>query len=198
MATAHCLNEDCEKPPWTLTKPPSEYAGDGPTCPLCGTTRVDIEFDGDGQQRQQRQQTDHSRQQQAHGQGGQRQQQQAQTPARGGGQSHGGGVPAAQQPESAGDAIARTLLASGEDASPEQKAEAAKSIGGVVVDTASRFIKYKSEVRKRKQQHAKDAEIQKVEDKPRCVECGFVFSELPIGQDRVTCPDCGEEYEIRA
>lgn len=39
---ARCLNPDCDKEPWTLRKHPSEYSGGGPSCPDCGSTRVEV------------------------------------------------------------------------------------------------------------------------------------------------------------
>lgn len=39
---ARCDNPDCDKEPWQLRKHPSEYAGRGPTCPECGSTRVGV------------------------------------------------------------------------------------------------------------------------------------------------------------
>jgi len=192
MAHATCLNNDCDKGTWRLTKPVSSYKG-GVSCPSCGTTRTEIEFE-DGEQQDQTQtaarQSGGGRQQGGQQRGGQapaRQQQSAQQ----------GGAPAvAGEPESAGDAIAQSALAlTSDEATTGQQAEAFKGIGSVLLDGATRFAKYKEQLSTQQEEHAKNTQLQEVEDKPKC-ECGYVFSKIPQSKSRIACPECGREFRV--
>lgn len=190
MAQAECQN--CGKGPWRLQKHPANYSGNGPNCPDCGSTRVDIIYD-DGEESGQAVQ------------GGQGNQQRGGVPARQqrGQQRQGaqGGVPAAQggQGAGAGEAIAQGLMvASSDEVSTQQKTQAARGILGVAVDGVTRFMEYRDELDRQQEEHAKNVGLEKADDKPRCLECDYVFSRVPQTKDRITCPDCGEEYIVKS
>lgn len=193
MAQAECLNDDCEKTTWRLTKHPADYSGGGVSCPTCGTTRTEVHFE-DGESEQQSR--DH-RQPQARGQQQSRGQQGGQAPARQRQQGGGGGAPVARgEPESAGDALAQGALAlTSDEASTVEQAEAFKGIGGVVLEGISRFTKYQQQVNQKQEEHAKNVDLQEATDKPQC-KCGYVFSRIPRGKERVTCPECSMEYRV--
>lgn len=193
MASATCENESCERGTWELRKRPSDYKGGGPECPDCGTTRVSVERTeqaAGGRQAQGQARQPQERRQPQRGQ-------QGQAPARQQQAQGGSAVPMSGEPESAGDAVARSALAlTTDEVGSREKAQAAKGIGQVILDGVSRFTQYKDKIEEKQEEHAKGVDLQKAEDKPRCVECGFVFSRIPTGQERVTCPECGEEYEV--
>jgi Zn finger protein HypA/HybF involved in hydrogenase expression len=188
MATASCQN--CDRDDWELRKHPSNYSGGGPNCPDCGSTKVNVELEGDGGG--QSTQPAPAGQQQGGGRGGQQPQRHE------GGRQGRGGVPAAQQPESAGDALAQSALAvTSDEATQSDRVEALSGLGSVVLDGAVRFAKYREQVDKQQEEHAKGVELEKAVDKPRCVECDYVFSKVPQTAERITCPECGEEYEVK-
>lgn len=61
MPEARCLNDNCTRnDEWTLQKHPENYAGGGPACPDCGSTRVEI-VGGDGAEQQIQRQSDQQR-----------------------------------------------------------------------------------------------------------------------------------------
>lgn len=183
MATANCLN--CDREPWELQKHPADYSGDGPNCPSCGSTRVDIEYDGE-----------RSQQGGAEGRG---QQQTAQTPARRG-QQGGGQAPARRGggAESAGDALAQGLLAvTSEEASASERVGAASNFLEVAADGVTRYVQYREQIEEQQRQHAEEASLVKEENLPRCDECDFVFKRIPRGEDTIECPECGEVYAVQ-
>lgn len=186
MATASCQN--CDRDDWELRKHPSNYSGGGPNCPDCGSTKVEVKAEGGEAQRRGGRR----------GQGGERRQQAEKTPKRReGGRGGGGGLPTTGQAESAGDALAQSAVAvTSEEASQSEKAEALTGLGGVLLEAGSRFVKYRENIDRQQEEHAKGVEIEKATDKPRC-ECGYVFSQIPQTANRVSCPDCGEEYEVK-
>lgn len=180
MARGYCLNEDCDKESWRLTKPPGEYAGSGPTCPECGTTRVEIEYDeGEsphGQRTERRGGAPVAKEQQR--------QEQSMAPING-------------QPQSAGDALAQGALALTSDrVSPDQKAQAIQQTGGIVADAAARLFQYNQAQKEMKKETAQNVELQEQTKYPECAECGYVFKEINPGAEEVECPDCGAVYEI--
>lgn len=179
MAHATCLNEECDKGTWRLTKHPDEYAGGGPSCPECGTTRIEIEYDegeaSHGQQRERR--------------GG--------APARVDDQQRGTGMQTVGQAESAGDAIAQGALAlTSDEVSTEKKAGAIQQVGTMLADAGARFFEYNEQQRKIKEERAREVDLQKDPDLPRCAECGHVFKEIGRTDDSIQCPECGEVYQI--
>lgn len=190
MATATCLNDECDKEEWTLTKPPSEYAR-GVTCPTCGTTRVDHSGGGepepDGENRQTNQQSQQSQQpqQQSAPPRGDVQPQPAQQTQQ---------APATQEPQmGAGEGLIAAMDA---EAPPEVKKKGVETIGRSIIRIGKAAVNYGQRKEEMRNQRARNSNVQRVEDKPSCEECDFVFDEISLNDDRVKCPNCGIEYEI--
>lgn len=172
MATAVCLNDDCGKDEWNLTKHPDEYAR-GVTCPECGTTRVETDAEP-------RDNTPERTEQSSTG---------AVEPA-----TEAQEVQRRRDPEiSAGEGL---LAMMDDDADANMKAKGIEAVGSSVIRFAKSALQYGEQKGKMKEERAKNAQFQKAEDKPRCEECGHVFSEIPLQAERISCPGCGEEYVI--
>lgn len=168
---ADCQNCDHH---WTLTKQPGEYSRGWPSCPECGSTRVEVE----GHERSDVPAAVDSQ----HAQGQQAAEMQTQEQA--------------AQMQAGGEQVAQTLAPAFDDnASVEERAEGAMRVTQLAGGLLSGFMKYNAAQREAAQQNAKTANIQPVEDKPQC-ECGFTFSEIPPDVDRIQCESCGREYEV--
>jgi predicted RNA-binding Zn-ribbon protein involved in translation (DUF1610 family) len=187
MVDATCLNEDCEKDTWRLTKHPDDYAN-GVTCPKCGTTRVDYDAPArDGERKQPRgEQTSREERQP-------RQERQPRAPARADRQPR---EAAPARREGGGLSTAEGLIATIDgDAPAEVKKQGIESVGKGIVSLFKSAIDYNTKKKEMAEERATQADIQQTQDKPAC-ECGFVFTEIGANQDRIKCPECGTEYEV--
>lgn len=182
MAQAKCLNEECDRDDtWELQKHPDEYSRDGPTCPECGTTRVQISGSvgpSSGAQRQ--------------GGGGQT------LPARqGGGQEQ---LPAAGATGgAAGAAIADLGLAlvSG-DADPQERRAAVEEGAGLLGGAVNRVLDHREEQRREQEERARNATLK---ESPAAVECRtegceYVFDAEELAEEQVRCPECNAVWEV--
>jgi len=129
-------------------------------------------------------------------------------------QQNGGGEtkqpqiePAGQQqtqaPAAADDlATAGEQLASGmsaaldEDAPVEQRKTGIKKLGELVTGAMGGLMEHREQKAAQEEQRARNTNLQEVEDKPQC-ECGLTFSKIPANASRISCPECGREYEVQ-
>jgi len=172
MAEARCLNGDCDREgTWNLQKRLEDYAGSGPSCPDCGSTRVDVEHNGEQRERGS----------------------QAQTPARRG--SQGGNAPAQQQ--GGGNMVADVFAVADSDVPAQRRAEAAQGLLGQAGSIIAEFTRYQEQKREAQQARAEQVELQK-SDLPTCEECQYQFTgeDIPLNASRVRCPACGSVYDL--
>lgn len=171
MVQAHCRNESCQRTgPWNLRKPVSEYAGSGPSCPDCGTTRVEIEED-----------------------------EQSQTPNNAGGQAparRGGG--AAPAPQQQGDVITDLFAIADDDVPTQRRAQAVEGVLGKAGSIISKFVQYQDQKQQAQAERAKQVEIEKA-DLPECGECGYQFAgeDIPLQATQIRCPECHSVYNLK-
>lgn len=197
MAHGVCLNENCEKDKWWLTKHPDDYAN-GVKCPDCGTSRTEIDWGGPqesngGQQEPQRQEPQQPQRQP------QQREQQAQQPR--------GQAPARREPQRAapttveqpnGGQAGDLVAAADSDLPPEQRVEAAQRAGGWAGRALGSLIEYASAKKSRQSKNAEGARLEQVQNKPRCMteNCNHVFKEIRDHDDEVQCPECGAVYNV--
>lgn len=99
--------------------------------------------------------------------------------------------------ETAGEAIGKILSVVGDETAPtEQRKDAVKTGTALFGEVLSGMIDQRDRRRERAEERAKNAEIEPVEDKPSCVNCGATFSAMPPGAERVRCPECRQEYRV--
>ena len=108
----------------------------------------------------------------------------------------------AQPPAATGDlATAGEQLASGmsaaldEDAPVEQRKTGIKKLGELVTGAMGGLMEHREQKAAQEEQRARNTNLQQVEDKPQC-ECGLTFSKIPANAQRISCPECGREYEV--
>jgi len=166
MAAAAC--ENCGKD-WTLRKHPDDYAGNGPSCPDCGSTRVTVRGGEDA--------------------GGEITPQQAPRQQ---------GQPPARQDEGL-DTFESVMAVADEEMPAAARAEGAKNLlehaGGIL----QRFVAYQQQRREAKERRAENATLEKAVDLPECEGCGYQFSgeDIPLSAERVRCPECNAVYDIQ-
>lgn len=108
------------------------------------------------------------------------------------------------QPPAATDdlATAGEQLASGmsaaldEDAPVEQRKTGIKKLGELVTGAMGGLMEHREQKAAQEEQRARNTNLQEVEDKPECVACGLTFSKIPANAARISCPECGKEYEV--
>lgn len=184
---AKCLNEDCEKGTWRLRKHPSEYARGGPSCPECGTSRVEAVGGGQAQQAQQPQEVQQAQQPQ----------ESRPAPSEPGGE---GGVPAKGGRETfetgmeLGDAFYQ--MQSGDEMDKAQaKGKLLETLGAGIAHFGQQTVKEKMEQRERAKS-ASDSDISVAEEYPTCPECSAQLKGIP-GAGEFQCPSCGVMLEFR-
>lgn len=197
MATGLCLNDECDRDEWSLRKHPTQYSRGGPSCPDCGTTRVETEADGPA-----------PHQQPANGAmaGGQRQggQQGAQAPQVAATQQQGqppatqgtAGLPAAEDAMSAGMSAA-DMLAGVRSNDPETRGAATGRLLKTLGAAAAQYGDHvEAEQRQRRQRARKETggSIRQTGDQYHtCPACDAALTNVPAGEFR--CPNCHEPLE---
>lgn len=185
MATANCRNEDCDKEPWELRKHPSQYARGGPSCPDCGSSRVDVEADQRAQEP-------------AQAPAPAQQPQQAQQPAPAQQQQPQGGLPTTEEAMAGGMQVGN-LLAGLQSDDPRQKATASgkmlKMAGSAVAQLGDHYETQAVESNERARRASGD-DIRVSQDYPPCPECGTLLKNIPDGE--FDCPSCGTPLEYTA
>lgn len=182
MVDATCLNDDCEKETWGLTKHPDDYAS-GVTCPKCGTTRVEYDAPERREEppRDERETRDERRDERRETRPARREPAREARPAR---------------RDDNGLNTAEGLIATLDSEAPtEVRKKGVESLGGGVINLFKSALDYSSKKQQMAEQRATNADIQKTEDKPAC-ECGYVFSAIGTDDERIQCPECGTEYEV--
>ena len=182
MAEGICLNEDCEKESWVLTKRLEEYSGSGPQCPTCGTTRVEIVQPGVPTQPQQHQQ--------------QTTQQAMPTPVQ---PQHGGQLQAANGPGSGAERFAIEAARALDSSQPvSQRKESVKGLAEVFGGGIAGIMEFNEQKRKMEEQRARQSSLEPVSDKPMCATdgCSYTFGRIPQNVNRVVCPECGLEHAV--
>lgn len=198
MVDATCLNDDCEKETWGLTKHPDDYAS-GVTCPECGTTRV--EYDAP----ERREEPPRDDREQRGGRRDERREERRDEPRGRREEPPRETRPARREParearparrDDNGLNTAEGLIATLDSEAPtEVRKKGVESLGGGVINLFKSALDYSSKKQQMAEQRATNADIQKTEDKPAC-ECGYVFSAIGTDDERIQCPECGTEYEV--
>lgn len=107
-----------------------------------------------------------------------------------------GGLPASE-PADAGEGIGAGIGSALDDDAPiEQRAEGMKQVASLAGGLFSGLMRHRDQKKKRQQQRAKQADLEPVDDKPHCEECGATFSAIPETATRVQCSQCGTEYRV--
>lgn len=203
MARAKCLNESCEKEPWVLRKEISEYKR-GPTCPDCGTTRVEIEGADESQGRQAKQPHNQDQGQQQPPGGNapnppappQQQPQQGQQPVPQGQQGQQGQLPAQaqQQHVEQGLALGTNVLSPlvSNDPSERQKGKGRllQTLGAAMASAGQQTEQRAEQGRQRAEERAGE-EIAPSDQLPVCAECGAQIHDMPEPGATFSCPGCG-------
>lgn len=178
MPQAACMNSSCDRDTWILTKPLEEYAGDGPTCPDCGTTRVEVvpEYQQQGPPQQVQ---------------GQPQAQPA-VPATGGGQ-----IPERYQPVDGAESVAMEAAAAFDSHAPiGQRAESARSLANMVGGLVSGVMKAREFQEERARQYAESVDVRPVDGLPSCEQCGATLDNIHPNAAETRCPECGLLHEV--
>lgn len=164
---AVCNNPDCDKDPWTLRKHPDEYAGGGPSCPDCGSTRVEVVADQGGQAPA-------------------RQEQSADLPAA----EMGTDEEIAARGGMAASKAAYAYLGEHDD---EQELSLFREALQDGVDAVTGLWRRQKE-KKRTAERVELGEGEQVY--PTCQNCGRVFKRIDPEAKSVRCNNCGTEYPI--
>ena len=108
-----------------------------------------------------------------------------------------GGAGAVEELSEAGEVMASGLSgALDEDAPLEQRKDGVKQLGSLLSGVVNGVMDYKERKEARKEERARNADLEPTTDKPSC-ECGLTFTEIPERAERISCPECGREYEVR-
>lgn len=98
---------------------------------------------------------------------------------------------------SAGEDMASGLSATlDEDAPVETRKEGVKNLASLAGGLLNGVMDYKAKKEQVEEERARNVDLQQTQDKPSC-ECGLTFSRIPQNAQRVSCPECGREYEVR-
>lgn len=196
MAYAYCQNTDCSKDRWWLTKPPSEYAGNGPSCPECGSTRVEI---GGGTETADTTPTESQQTAREPAEPQPRPEQQTTTAPDTHGQAGGG----EQLPQSAADAAEAgsnlaDLVAGLGGGSPEEQADATEKVataGGAMLAKLGQRAAQQQRENANRAKNATQDNISRVDDYVSCPSCDAQITDLPPAGQQFRCPGCGELLE---
>lgn len=107
-------------------------------------------------------------------------------------------APARQEDVStAGEQLASGIASAvDEDAPVEERKGAIKQLTSLTGGLVSGLMEHKEQKKRQAEQRARNANVEKVEDKPQC-ECGATFAAIPPNAERVQCPECGREYRVQ-
>lgn len=188
MATATCLNQDCEKENWELTKHPSQYSR-GVTCPECGTSRVDVETAEQGAQ-----------------QGAQPTQQQSEpAPAPAPQQGHQGGqqgaaapdVPSNHEAMDTAETLAEFVGGMSSDDPAERETAKARALKTGALGLARVFDQREKQAQQRNERakQTTDDEIRVSKEYPTCPDCGGQLTQIPDSGE-FPCPHCSVLLEV--
>ncbi len=85
---------------------------------------------------------------------------------------------------------------------PTERAQGLAAAGGTIIQLASGIFEQVAASEKAEEQaereRAKTADLEKDHTGPQCVTdgCSHNFGKLPVGENRVRCPQCGQSYTI--
>jgi len=170
MVTAKCLNENCDKDPWELSKHPADYAR-GVTCPSCGSTRTDHDAaESGGRSAGRAPQTAEP-------------QQQAQAPATADSMGQ-------EELAQTGMTLGNMLHSMNSD-DPEKQAEATGSALTAAGMAVAQLGQKHAEKKKQQNRAAKNTDsLETVDEYPNCPECGRQVTTVKQ-QGEFPCPHCG-------
>jgi len=98
--------------------------------------------------------------------------------------------------EAAGETMANGISSSLDDDAPlEERKNGIKKVASLAGGIINGVMEHKEQKAAREEQRAKQANLTEAQDKPQC-ECGLTFSRIPANADRISCPECGREYEV--
>lgn len=98
---------------------------------------------------------------------------------------------------SAGEQLASGMSAALDEDQPlEQRKTGIKKLGELVTGAVGGLMEQRERKAAEEERRARDTNLQEVEDKPQC-ECGLTFSKIPANASRISCPECGREYEVQ-
>lgn len=173
MVDATCLNDDCDRETWELTKHPTEYAR-GVTCPDCGTTQVDYDVDDEPDQPRGREAAPPTRREPVGGGAGLPARQQGQLPE------------AVERGAEGGNALFEIVNA-------DSRGDMLQGFGAALLQLGDR--ENERAVRER-EAAAGVSEVQRSEQYPQCPDCGHSIERKPVGRDEFPCPNCGTPLEV--
>lgn len=169
MARAKCQNLGCERYNewWQLRKHPDDYAR-GVTCPDCGTTNVEVEYD--------------EREPRAPARRGERETR----PETGG--TGGAGAAVADV----------FFALSHPDAPREVRTEAVRQGAGFLGGAINRWLDHRERNMERNREAARSAELTRNEQYPECGDCGYQFDDTEIiaSTRSVKCPECHTVWDV--
>lgn len=103
----------------------------------------------------------------------------------------------ASDPADAGEGIGAGIgSALDEDAPIEDRAEGMKQVASLAGGLFSGLMRQRDQKKQRQRQRAKEANLEPVDDKPACENCGATFSVIPEHATRVSCTQCGTEHRV--
>lgn len=186
MVYATCLNDSCGKDEWWLKKPPAEYAGGGPKCPECGTTRVEV-GGGSDEQPAGAQQPDTAQAKPAKPAGSAQ------------GDQGGTGIATQEDAVSTGAQVGEMVASLSAD-SPEEQAETQgmlmTALGSAAASLGQSITQQRKEAMERSKQ-ASQADLKAVDDYVSCPDCGTQITDLPAAGTQFRCPRCEQLLEAQ-
>jgi predicted Zn finger-like uncharacterized protein len=181
MVYATCHNEECEKDEWWLKKPPSEYASGGPKCPDCGTTRVEVDSDGESAEEPESEPAE------------------APAPAKAEQQQSSPQLSTQEEALQTGAQLG-SMVADMGASTPEEKAETqgkiATALGSAIASVGQEMAEQKMEGVNRAK-NADQGDVGVVEDYVKCPECGTQITDLPPTGTKFRCPSCNQLLESK-
>lgn len=183
MASAACNN--CDRGEWTLRKHPDDYSGNGPSCPDCGSTRVDVFFEGGRESRGGRQERREEPRE--------RRPARREEPARGEERR-----PARRETGGQGAGMDDVIALFDDDVDTRRRAESAKNVLGGLGGIAEKLMNYQEQKKQAKEARAEQVELEQ-SNLPACDDCGYQFDgdDIGLNTSTVRCPECAAVYEIR-
>jgi hypothetical protein len=85
---------------------------------------------------------------------------------------------------------------------PTERAQGLAALGGGIVEIGSAIFQHVAESENQEdemeKQRAETADLEKDQTGPQCVTdgCSHNFGRLPVHENRVQCPQCGQSYTI--
>lgn len=85
-----------------------------------------------------------------------------------------------------------------DDVAPQKRTEAVGGLLGLAQQGVNRYNQYRQAKMAEQEERAKNVELEKVADLPKCGECDYQFGpdDIGINDERVRCPECQSLWRI--